>query len=76
MKYDYGDDVLVKALDQKGSILARPGTVVGISSVEDPEQARAFEYPIGTVLYTVEFGDGSDDLIPEDHLAPLVSDDN
>lgn len=73
MKYDYGDEVLVNAPDPKGSVLARPGTVVGISSIENAEQARALEYPIGTLLYTVEFSDGSDGLIPEDHLAPLVT---
>jgi hypothetical protein len=74
MKYDYGDDVLVKAPDQNGSVLQQPGTVVGISPVDNPEQSRAFEYPVGTILYTVEFGDGSDGLFPEEQLMLLVSD--
>lgn len=75
MKYDYGDDVLVDTAGRNGSALKQSGTVVGISPVENAAQSRAFEYPIGTILYTVEFGDGSDGLFPEEQLAPLVSDD-
>lgn len=71
MKYDYGDDVVVKAQDQSG--VEKPGTVVGISPVENAEQSRIFAYPIGTVLYTIEFGDGSDALLPEERLEPLVT---
>jgi hypothetical protein len=36
--------------------------------VEREEQERVFEYPLGTVLYTVEFGDGTDTLVPESDL--------
>ncbi len=70
MKYDYGDDVIIKAQDPSGNILERPCTVVGITPVENAEQSRIFERPIGTVLYTVEFGDGSDALVPEAYLEP------
>lgn len=72
MKYDYGDDVLVMARNSDGNSLNRTGTVVGILSVENAEQARIFEYPIRTVLYTIEFSDGSDALLPEEHLKDVV----
>jgi hypothetical protein len=33
--------------------------------VESAEQAEPLNVAIGTVFYTVEFGDGSDALVPE-----------
>jgi len=42
--------------------------VVGITPVEREEQEKAFKYPIGTILYTVEFGDGTDTLVSESDL--------
>lgn len=71
MKYDYGDDVVFKIKDQIGTITAKSGTVVGITPVENVEQSKAFKHPLGTILYTVEFGDGTDALLSEELLAPL-----
>ncbi len=68
MKYDYGDDVILKTSDQAGSVLARPCTVVGITSVDTEQQSRALNFAVGSVLYTVEFGDGSDAFVPEEQL--------
>jgi hypothetical protein len=56
MKFDYGDSV---------QLASRPCEVVGITAVESAEQAETLNVAIGTVLYTVEFGDGSDALVPE-----------
>lgn len=58
MKFDYGDSVRLSAT-------LRPCEVVGITPVENVEQATHFNVSIGTILYTVEFADGSDDLVPE-----------
>jgi hypothetical protein len=45
----------------------RPGAfaaIVGIRSVETPEQAAEFDTAMGSKLYTIEFGDGSDSEVP------------
>jgi hypothetical protein len=74
MKYDYGDEVILKAANDSGVPVDTPGAVVGITEVQSSKQAEAVGFPIGTVLYTVELGDGSDQLVPEDRLAPLLAD--
>jgi len=68
MKYDYGDEANFKQADENGNSISRMCTVVGITPVETDDQSRVFGYPPGTVLYSVEFGDGSDRLVPEDEL--------
>lgn len=71
MKYDYGDDLILKADDGRGNIARKVCTVVGITSVENAQQSKVFGHPIETVLYSVEFGDGSDALIAEEELTPI-----
>jgi len=68
MKYDYGQAVLCKLATEDGIVMTRPGSVVSITSVNTAEQAEAFGYPLGTVVYTVEFGDGSDKSVSEGDL--------
>lgn len=46
-----------------------PRVVVGITPVDNEALASAFSYQLGTILYTVEFGDGSD---PEQQLRLAV----
>jgi hypothetical protein len=58
MKYDFGDSVqLADTLE--------PCEIVGITVVDSVQQAEALSVPLGSVLYTVEFADGSDALVPE-----------
>jgi hypothetical protein len=75
-KYDYGEEVNYKHLDENGRPVCDSCAVVGITIVETDDQSRYFRYPVGTTLYTVEFGDGSDKLIAEDelHLPPASGD--
>jgi hypothetical protein len=68
MKYDYGDEVLLRTADGNGNSVLRQCEVVGITLVENENQAANFNNAIGTVLYTIEFGDGSDALVPEAKL--------
>jgi hypothetical protein len=68
MKFDYGDEVVLRTKDDAGSLAEKRCAVVGITPVESEEQAKYFDRPIGTVLYTVEFGDGTDALVPEADL--------
>jgi len=71
MKYDYGDEVIYRAKQSDGGMINRPGAIVGITEVLSDKQAEVLGFPLGTVLYTVEFGDGSDQNIPEAELVPL-----
>jgi hypothetical protein len=68
-KYEYGDEVNLRQTDDSGKLINEVCSVVGITPVETDEQSVVFGYPTGTVLYTVEFGGGSDKLVPEDQLS-------
>jgi len=72
MKYDFGDSVQLAVMDENGRSLLKPCEVVGITRVESVQQSEIFKVPIGTVLYTVEFGDGSDVSVPEGALETLA----
>lgn len=65
--FDYGDEVNVKA-DGVGS---RIGAIVGVTRVETAEQALNFGCHLGATVYTVEFGDGSDELVTQEQLESL-----
>ena len=71
MKFDWGEEAIVRIKDEVGNIAERRCAVVGFTSVENQEQAKHFQRPVGTVLYTVEFGDGTDALVPEADLRPV-----
>jgi hypothetical protein len=71
MKFDYGDEVVVRTEDDAGRVAEKRCAVVGITPVESEEQAKHFKRPVGSVLYTVEFGDGTDALVPEADLRPV-----
>jgi hypothetical protein len=71
VKFDYGDAVVTTRVDGEGRAANAPCAVVAITLVDTEGEARTFGYPIGTTLYTVEFGDGSDAILPEDALLPM-----
>jgi hypothetical protein len=52
-----------------------PAEVVGISEQQQRHGSYLKQFPIG-VVYTVEFEDGSDAELQEDHLIALRSDDD
>ena len=68
MTFDYGDVVTVKTRDNGGKIAERKGVVVAFNEIKTKAQAEATNFPIGTVLYTVEFGDGTDSQVSEGDL--------
>jgi hypothetical protein len=68
MGFDYGDEVTVIVKDDSENIAEKLCCVVGITRIETREQATHFSRPIGDVLYTVEFSNGTDALIPETEL--------
>ena len=71
MKFDYGDEVMLRATGPGGDVIEKKCVVVGITPVDDDEQERVFKYPRGSILYTVEFFDGTDSLVPEGDLRPV-----
>jgi hypothetical protein len=72
MKFDYGEEVVLTTKDDAGNVGEEKRCwVVSITPVESEEQAKLFKHPIGSVLYTVEFGDGTDAFVPEADLRPL-----
>jgi hypothetical protein len=71
MKWTCGDSVQSAVGDGSGGSVIKLGAVVGITVVESAQQSEVLSFPQGTVLYTVEFSDGSDTLIPESALLPL-----
>jgi hypothetical protein len=70
MKFDYGDEVVLRTKDGARGAVERLCAVVGITPIESERQAAHFGCPIGSVLYTVEFDDGTDTLVSEDDLRP------
>jgi len=70
MKFDFGDEVLASETDQDGVVSTSVGSIVSITAVTTDSESKVFGYPIGTVLYGVEFADGSDRLLPEEFLQP------
>ena len=73
MKFDYGDEVILRTKGNGGRVVEGKCVVVGITPVENEKQERVFKHPRGTILYTVEFGDGTDELVAEDDLRPVNS---
>ena len=71
MKFDYGDEVILGVKGAGGDVVEKRCFIVGITPIDDDEQERVFKYPRGSILYTVEFLDGTDSLVPEGDLRPV-----
>lgn len=67
MKFHHGDEVLLAHAGKTGKDVMEPCPIVGITPVDNEALASTVNYPLGTILYTVEFGDGSDALVPEEN---------
>ena len=68
MKFDYGQVVRYALPSETGVVVTKLGCIVAIIPVETADQAETFGFPIGTVIYQVEFEDVGDLLIPERDL--------
>ncbi len=71
MRFIYGDVVVVTEAAVKDARTGQACAVVAMTQIETEEQSRIFGHPVGIMMYTVEFGDGKDALIPEGFLRPL-----
>lgn len=57
MQFDYGDSAIVKSTAPK---IFRPGAFVaicGITLIDNDYLSKEYNYDIGTIAYTIEFGD-------------------
>ena len=61
----------MKKVDEQERITKIPAAVVSITAIETERLSKHFDAPIGTVFYTVEFGDGSDAFVPEKQLEAM-----
>lgn len=71
-KFAWGDSVLVA---EDAAVIARPGSpaeIVGISEKQERHGSYLQNFPDG-VVYSVEFEDGGDAEVHEDHIVPLAS---
>lgn len=71
MKYDYGDSVAISDGAPACYLPGQQGSVCGLRHVATDEHAKAADVSIGTVLWLVEFGDGSSIEVPEEYLTLL-----
>jgi hypothetical protein len=67
-RYTWGDTVRIKFTAPAHFRPSDLGEVCGMWMVETEENAAARNEPIGTITYTVEFGDGTSLQIPEQYL--------
>jgi hypothetical protein len=72
MNFDYGDRAIAKTKDDTGRVTEQKCVIVGITPIDSEEQAKHFNCPVRTLVYTVEFGDGTDALVLEADLQPMV----
>jgi hypothetical protein len=68
MKYTWGDTVEIESNAPDKYKKFNLGEIVGYFIIEDEQNSNQFNLPIGTILYTIEFGDGTDIDIPEQYL--------
>jgi hypothetical protein len=68
MKFTWGDEVKVKADAPEKYRPNEFGAVVGITEINNDVLSNYTNLPLGTITYTVEYIDGTDQLIPEECL--------
>ena len=71
MKYDYGGSVEVMGSAPECYSPGVKGSLCGARRIETEEQAKVVNVSIGTVLWIVEFANGSSSEVPEEYLVPL-----
>lgn len=69
----WGDVVQVVASAPDKYRPAAFGDICGIWTIDNVENSAARGEPLGTRIYTVEFGDGVSEEIPEHHLERVNS---
>ena len=72
--FEWGMSVRITAAAPVTYRAGQVGSVVGFRTVRTAAAAATAGHPIGTLLYIVEFGDGTDQEVPAVHCARESSD--
>ena len=67
-KFDYGQTVQIAPSAPSELQPGALGAVVGMGRIETEKRAMRLGYPVGTILYTVEYPEGYDKEVPEEFL--------
>lgn len=70
-RFDWGESVEVDERAPSEFSPGKIGEVCGIHKVESHSESSAFNQPIGTVVYTIEFSNGNSAEIPQEFLSEL-----
>ncbi len=69
--FTWGDSVLVSGDAEERYRPGQIGSVCGVTEVGSNELAKVLKVPQGSYAYTVEYDDGTDELIPEEYLRSI-----
>lgn len=64
-KFTWGDSVCVKADAPEQYQPGEGASVCGLAEIETDARAIKYDCPIGSMIYTIEFGAGSSIEVPE-----------
>ena len=67
-KFTWNDIVKIKKTVPSDLSKKEIGVICGMGKIQNQELADKYYSQIGNWMYTVEFGDGSDLIIAEEHL--------
>lgn len=67
-KYTWNDVVIIKKEVPVQFHPGEIGVVCGMSKIEFEDIANKYHSELGSWIYTIEFGDGSDIQVPENYL--------
>lgn len=68
-RFTWGNSVSVSVDAEQCYRPGEFGSVCGITCVDNDELAKNLQVPRGSYSYTIEFGDGTDALIPDKYLS-------
>jgi 5-methylcytosine-specific restriction endonuclease McrBC GTP-binding regulatory subunit McrB len=71
-KFNYGDSIKIQSTAPKKYHPGNYASVVSMRIIDSIEVEKNFNEPIGSILYHVEFGDGSSMEIPEKYLELFI----
>ena len=70
-KFTWGDSVLIVPEAETRFRPGQIGEVCAITEVDNNNLADHHHVSIGSYVYTIEYADGSDEEIPQEHLRPV-----
>lgn len=68
MKFNYGDQVSIRRNAPLKYKPGKIGSIFSITEISNPDLEELYSYNIGTIIYGIEYIDGSDAEVPEQFL--------